>query len=243
MQESYYYPPRRPKTAQSTTIKFAMKVKTLSSGPVRTVLRAVRSQDWIERSSDRTGWDSDPILELTDECRRVIDMMEETTNQPSYPHGRKQPTTIGQLDWSRFEDSGFSKSLIEPSPSKTRPERQPISLNGSIVSKLPLPLSTPFKTMVTITRFSFDQTFWWVWMTSRAPEETPARKEVFSRCVVIELSSQSGGWAVLEEHLMEARPPARSSRRSAVAPLPPNEKKGSSSSLSQTLAKMWKNKK
>ncbi|KJR80648.1 morphogenesis protein (Msb1) [Sporothrix schenckii 1099-18] len=53
--------------------------------------------------------------------------------------------------------------------------------------------------LASISRFDLDDSFWWVWMTSLAPEETPERKSTFGRCAVIETRIRSGRWLVMEE--------------------------------------------
>lgn len=44
-----------------------------------------------------------------------------------------------------------------------------------------------------------DDAFWWMWMSSLAPEETPQRKSVFGRCAVFETTSPDERWLVVEE--------------------------------------------
>lgn len=238
------YPPQRPSTMQSLTNRFVMKVDNLSPTPFSLVRRAVSSQDWIKNSSE-SAMNFDPILQLTQECRRVLTAMEETTNQPSRPYGRKQPNTIGELDWSRFEDFGFSDDAFDESiPYKVSTRRGGPSspTNSAIVSTnpaqqdLPLFMTPPKRTM--ITEFDFDETFWWVWMTSQAQEETPARREVFGGCVVIQASLRIGRWVVLEERLEREEDPATISFQSADGPLPPRGEKAGGS-LSKTWARMW----
>ncbi|CAK7198672.1 hypothetical protein SEUCBS139899_001336 [Sporothrix eucalyptigena] len=53
--------------------------------------------------------------------------------------------------------------------------------------------------LASISRFDLDDSFWWVWMTSLAPEETPERKSAFGRCAVIETRIRTGRWLVMEE--------------------------------------------
>jgi hypothetical protein len=60
--------------------------------------------------------------------------------------------------------------------------------------------------LASITRFELDETFWWVWMSSLAPEETADRKSAFGRCAVIETVIQSGTWLVMEEMVKGAAP-------------------------------------
>ncbi|KAI3318536.1 DUF1708-domain-containing protein [Xylariaceae sp. AK1471] len=60
--------------------------------------------------------------------------------------------------------------------------------------------------LASITRFDLDDAFWWVWMSSLAPEETSARKSAFGRCAVIETVIRSGRWLVMEEMIKGAAP-------------------------------------
>ncbi|KAK9416504.1 hypothetical protein SUNI508_01921 [Seiridium unicorne] len=53
--------------------------------------------------------------------------------------------------------------------------------------------------LASINRFDLDDAFWWVWMSSLAPEETPERKAAFGRCAVIETVIRSGRWLIMEE--------------------------------------------
>ncbi|GKT91679.1 morphogenesis protein [Colletotrichum tofieldiae] len=53
--------------------------------------------------------------------------------------------------------------------------------------------------LASIARFDLDESFWWVWMSSLAPEETPERKSAFGRCAVIETAIKRGRWLVMEE--------------------------------------------
>lgn len=60
--------------------------------------------------------------------------------------------------------------------------------------------------LASITPLSLDDAFWWVWMSSLAPEETISRKSTFGRCAVIEIKMQNGQWLVLEEMVAGAAP-------------------------------------
>ncbi len=48
--------------------------------------------------------------------------------------------------------------------------------------------------LASISRFDLDDSFWWVWMSSLAPEETAERKSAFGRCAVIETKIRTGRW-------------------------------------------------
>ncbi|KAI0178566.1 DUF1708-domain-containing protein [Hypoxylon sp. FL1284] len=53
--------------------------------------------------------------------------------------------------------------------------------------------------LASIARFGLEDTFWWVWMSSLAPEETAERKSAFGRCAVVETLIRQGRWLVMEE--------------------------------------------
>jgi hypothetical protein len=58
--------------------------------------------------------------------------------------------------------------------------------------------------LASITRFDLDDTFWWVWMTSLAGEETVERKAAFGRCTLIETKIPGAKWLVMEEQVKGA---------------------------------------
>ncbi|KAK4659290.1 hypothetical protein QC762_108870 [Podospora pseudocomata] len=60
--------------------------------------------------------------------------------------------------------------------------------------------------LASITRFDLDDAFWWVWLTSLAPEETSERKSTFGRCAVIETIIRDRRWLVMEEIVKGAAP-------------------------------------
>ncbi|CEJ88866.1 Putative Morphogenesis protein [[Torrubiella] hemipterigena] len=60
--------------------------------------------------------------------------------------------------------------------------------------------------LASIAPLNLDDAFWWVWMSSLAPEETVARKSAFGRCAVIEIHISNGQWLVLEEMVAGSAP-------------------------------------
>lgn len=60
--------------------------------------------------------------------------------------------------------------------------------------------------LASINAIELDDAFWWVWITSLAGEETPARKAVFGRCALIETMISGGTWLVIEEMVKGAAP-------------------------------------
>lgn len=130
----------------------------------------------------------------------------------SGPHSRiddlGRPTTPS---WADFLSSGFpndpnNTSVLLP-PDKQLPplqagrghSSQSHVRNGFGDSLEPGELAS-------INRFDLDETFWWVWMTSLAGEETPERKAVFGRCALIETQIPRAPWLVIEEQVKGASP-------------------------------------
>ncbi|RCI13126.1 hypothetical protein L249_1280 [Ophiocordyceps polyrhachis-furcata BCC 54312] len=60
--------------------------------------------------------------------------------------------------------------------------------------------------LASINVIDLDDAFWWVWMSSLSPEETPERKSAFGRCAVIETRISSARWIVVEELIVGAAP-------------------------------------
>ena len=60
--------------------------------------------------------------------------------------------------------------------------------------------------LASINQFDLDETFWWVWMTSLAGEETSERKSAFGRCALIETHIRGAHWLVIEEQIKGASP-------------------------------------
>ncbi|KAI1809834.1 DUF1708-domain-containing protein [Poronia punctata] len=121
-----------------------------------------------------------------------------------------RPTTPSWADFlsSGFvDDSGPSNTLLPPD--KALP---PINTNirqrssQSHRPRLELERSLEPGELANITRFDLDEAFWWVWISSLAPEETAERKAAFGRCAVIETDIRSGKWLVMEEMVKGAAP-------------------------------------
>ncbi|KAI9891026.1 MAG: hypothetical protein M1814_003377 [Vezdaea aestivalis] len=60
--------------------------------------------------------------------------------------------------------------------------------------------------LASIAKLDLDDSFWWVWITSLAGEESAERKAVFGRCALIETSIQGARWLVIEEKVRGAAP-------------------------------------
>lgn len=131
---------------------------------------------------------------------------------PASGAGLARPTTPS---WADFLSSGFvddgpnSPSNLLLPPDKVLPPIDTTVRQRSAQSHRPR-LETERHLepgeLASISRFELDDSFWWVWMTSLAPEETPERKSSFGRCAVIETSLRSGRWLVMEEMVKGAAP-------------------------------------
>lgn len=60
--------------------------------------------------------------------------------------------------------------------------------------------------LASINSIYFDDSFWWVWISSLAGEETPERKAAFGRCALIETTMRGGKWLIVEETVKGAAP-------------------------------------
>ncbi|KAG5927914.1 hypothetical protein E4U42_001556 [Claviceps africana] len=123
-----------------------------------------------------------------------------------------RPTTPS---WADFLSSGFVAEGQAPSnlllpPDKILPPLQTQVRHHSSQSHRPrLECNTvelqPAE-LASITELLLDHAFWWVWMNSLAPEETPVRKSAFGRCAIIETKVTGGSWLVMEEMIASAAP-------------------------------------
>lgn len=126
--------------------------------------------------------------------------------------GLDRPTTPS---WADFLSSGFvddgpnSPSNLLLPPDKILPPIEATVRQRSSQSHRPR-LETDRHLepgeLASITRLDLDDAFWWVWMSSLAPEETAERKSAFGRCAVVETIIRSGRWLVMEEMVKGAAP-------------------------------------
>ncbi|KZL83237.1 morphogenesis protein [Colletotrichum incanum] len=124
--------------------------------------------------------------------------------------GLGRPTTPS---WADFLSSGFvddnpnSPNMLLP-PDKVLPPIETAARQRSSQSHNPRLESDRLEPgeLASIARFDLDESFWWVWMSSLAPEETPERKSAFGRCAVIETAIKRGRWLVMEEMVAGAAP-------------------------------------
>lgn len=132
-----------------------------------------------------------------------------TTPASGGQHGGR-PTTPSWADFlsSGFVDDSGPTNMLLP-PDKVLP---PINTNirqrssQSHRPRLETERSLEPGELASITRFELDDAFWWVWISSLAPEETAERKSAFGRCAVIETVIRSGKWLVMEEMVKGAAP-------------------------------------
>lgn len=126
------------------------------------------------------------------------------TAPASGPNGGGRPTTPS---WADFLSSGFvddrsaSPTNLLP-PDKVLPPIDTVVRQRSAQSHRPRLGSGPVVEqgeLASINKVDLDEAFWWVWMISLAPEETPERKSAFGRCAVIETIIRNGRWLVFEE--------------------------------------------
>ncbi|RYC57950.1 hypothetical protein CHU98_g8244 [Xylaria longipes] len=121
-----------------------------------------------------------------------------------------RPTTPSWADFlsSGFIDDSGSSNMLLP-PDKVLPPIETNVRQRSSQSHRPR-LETERQLepgeLASITRFDLDEAFWWVWMSSLAPEETADRKSAFGRCAVVETAVRSGKWLVMEEMVKGAAP-------------------------------------
>ncbi|KAF4971398.1 hypothetical protein FSARC_1760 [Fusarium sarcochroum] len=130
---------------------------------------------------------------------------------PASGNGLGRPTTPS---WADFLSSGFvdenqaTRSNLLLPPDKVLPplETQRQQSSQSHRPRLEHDHSLEPGELASIATFSLDESFWWVWMSSLAPEETAERKSAFGRCAVIETKIISGRWLVMEEMVAGAAP-------------------------------------
>ncbi|RWA11447.1 hypothetical protein EKO27_g3666 [Xylaria grammica] len=121
-----------------------------------------------------------------------------------------RPTTPSWADFlsSGFVDDSGPSGMLLP-PDKVLPPIETNIRQRSSQSHRPrLESDRPLEPgeLASITRFDLDEAFWWVWMSSLAPEETAVRKSAFGRCAVVETGIRSGKWLVMEEMVKGAAP-------------------------------------
>ena len=127
-----------------------------------------------------------------------------STNEVSSPPRRV--SSRPNQTWADFMSTGFSDEDGTSPPPLSLPAKQFIPAiaqdNGALPdhnaqSLLPGELAR-------VEQFRLDETFWWVWMQSLAPEETLDRRAVFGRCILAELNNTGTRWLIIEEQIRPA---------------------------------------
>lgn len=121
-----------------------------------------------------------------------------------------RPTTPS---WADFLSSGFAdennntSTLLSPS-AKLPPigEAARVQSSQSHMRHLRGEEDVEPAELASITQFDLDDTFWWVWITSLASEESTDRKAAFGRCTLIETKIPGAKWLVVEEQVKGASP-------------------------------------
>jgi hypothetical protein len=125
----------------------------------------------------------------------------------SHASNLNRPTTPS---WADFLSSGFPD---DKSPTLFPPDKQlPLPVDQirghSSQSHRPGAAQADLEPgeLASIAHFDLDETFWWVWITSLAPEEPFERKAVFGRCALIETDIRGASWLLIEEQVKGASP-------------------------------------
>ncbi|EEP82753.1 conserved hypothetical protein [Uncinocarpus reesii 1704] len=123
-----------------------------------------------------------------------------------------RPTTPS---WADFLSSGFTDEqrngnrpgLLLP-PDKVLPPIQTVRGQSSQSHKRSFDQESTLDPgeLASISVLDLDDSFWWVWISSLAGEETASRKAVFGRCALLETVISSGKWLILEEQVKGAAP-------------------------------------
>ena len=130
---------------------------------------------------------------------------------PASGNGLDRPTTPSWADFlsSGFVDDNQSRSNLLLPPDKVLPPIDTQNRQRSSQSHRPRLESDrdldPGE-LASITFVDLDDAFWWVWMSSLAPEETSDRKAAFGRCAVVETKIRAARWLVMEEMVAGAAP-------------------------------------
>ncbi|CBX95709.1 hypothetical protein LEMA_P028610.1 [Plenodomus lingam JN3] len=123
-----------------------------------------------------------------------------------------RPTTPS---WADFLSSGFADENNHTSPNTLLLPTQKLPPLGEVarvhssqshVRNGMMEADLEPGELASIVQFDLDETFWWVWMTSLASEETTDRKAAFGRCALIETRIPGAKWLVMEEQVKGASP-------------------------------------
>jgi len=137
-----------------------------------------------------------------------------STNEVSSPSRRI--SSRQNQSWADFMSTGFADEDGSSPPPLSLPAKQYMPALGNDNDIVPSDSRSFLPGELAGTeRFGLDETFWWVWMESLAPEETPDRKAVFGRCVLAELDLTGSRWLVIEEQI---RPAVQTIQEDVVSP-------------------------
>lgn len=191
-------------------IAAANQTQAVSSAKHSTSLRDASWSRFEDIGFQSTVDDDDPDDLLSSQVAQQPKMGLRTTPASGANKGGR-PTTPS---WADFLSSGFiddragSPTNLLP-PDKILPPIDTAVRQRSAQSHRPRLESerdVEQGELASIVRVDLDDSFWWVWMNSLAPEETPERKSAFGRCAVIETIIKNGRWLVFEEVVKGAAP-------------------------------------
>lgn len=205
-------------------------VKALSD-ECRRVLRSISSsnQTQVSNSKNSTGlkdasWsrfedigfsgafdetEEDQVDQFNPKRRENAQSLRSVPQSKTLDMGR--PTTPS---WADFLSSGFvDEKTNNPTPLLLPPDKilPPIETSRGRSSQSHRPRLESDPTLepgelASITKFDLDDSFWWVWISSLAGEETAERKAAFGRCALVETVIPHGKWLVIEEQVKGAAP-------------------------------------
>ena len=148
--------------------------------------------------------------------------MHSRTTSTNTPNRRVSSRPNGQ-SWADFMNGGFSDEDAITTPPLSLPAKEYIPLinpdHGISPNRKKEEELEPAE-LASVERASMDETFWWVWMESLAPEEPLQRKASFGRCVFVELDINGSHWVAFEEQVRPAvqAAPSNLPETSPVAP-------------------------
>ncbi|EGX91322.1 morphogenesis protein (Msb1), putative [Cordyceps militaris CM01] len=128
---------------------------------------------------------------------------------PSSAAHDMRPTTPSWADFLStgfVDESGNTSTLVPPDQVLPPIDVQRQHSSQSHQPRLESERDLEPGELASITPFDLDDAFWWVWMSSLAPEETSERKSAFGRCAVLETTVHNGAWLVMEELIAGAAP-------------------------------------
>ena len=149
-------------------------------------------------------------------------MTHSRTTSMNTPNRRVSSRPNGQ-SWADFMNGGFSDEDAITTPPLSFPAKEYIPLinpDHSISPNRKKEEDMEPAELAGVERATMDETFWWVWMESLAPEEPLQRKASFGRCVLVELDINGSHWVAFEEQVRPAvqQGPSNPPEASPMAP-------------------------